>query len=465
MIYGNRAWVRDHPVATKRFLRAVYKAAAFCDADPEEAARQLVERGFARRYDYALQTIEEVPYDLWREYDPEDTLRFLRAPPARGGHDQQQPQHAHRRRLRLALRRRAQARAEGVSHASGACCPSLKQKGTSMQIAQNRRGFLASASLAAAAGSLGARGSLAEAAPPETTTVRLSKIPGVCIAPQYVVEELLRAEGFAEIRYVAVDAGRHSERMARGELDFSLNFAAPLVLSVDAGDPVKVVAGVHSGCFELFANERIRSVVDLKGKSVGVQGLGSIPHVFLAVMATYVGLDPVADIDWVSSPSVRPKELFAEGKMDAFLGFPPEPQELRARNIGHVILNSAIDRPWSQYFCCLLSGSAYFVNEYPIATKRVTRAILKATDLCVTEPERVARMLVDDGFTENYDYALEALNEVPYDRWREFDPEDTLRFYALRLHEAGMIRSTPQEIIAEGTDWRFLNELKRELKT
>ena len=52
----------------------------------------------------------------------------------------------------------------------------------------------------------------------------------------------------------------------------------------------------------------------------------------------------------------------------------------------------------------------------------------------------------------------------PYDRWREYDPEDTLRFYALRLHEVGMIGSSPKAILAEGTDWRFLNELKRELK-
>ena len=157
-------------------------------------------------------------------------------------------------------------------------------------------------------------------------------------------------------------------------------------------------------------------------------------------------------------------ELFAEGKIDAFLGFPPEPQELRARKIGHVLLNSAVDRPWSQYFCCLLAGNADFIDRHPIATKRVVRAILKATDLCVTEPERVAQRLVDGGFTQQYDYALQSLTEVPYRSWREYDPEDTLRFYALRLHEAGMITSNPNQILAEGTDWRFLDELKRELK-
>ncbi|NJO37545.1 MAG: ABC transporter substrate-binding protein [Rhizobiales bacterium] len=181
-------------------------------------------------------------------------------------------------------------------------------------------------------------------------------------------------------------------------------------------------------------------------------------------MASYVGLDPLADINWVTSPSVRPKELFAENKIDAFLGFPPEPQELRARNVGQVILNSAIDRPWSQYFCCLLAGNRDFIERYPIATKRVVRAMLKATDLCVTEPQRVAQRLVEGGFTSRYDYALQSLNELPYRAWRDYDAEDTVRFYALRLREAGMIQTSPNRIVAEGTDWRFIDQLKRELK-
>jgi len=157
-------------------------------------------------------------------------------------------------------------------------------------------------------------------------------------------------------------------------------------------------------------------------------------------------------------------ELFAGGKIDAFLGFPPEPQELRARNIGHVIVNSAVDRPWSQYFCCMLAGNKDYVHKYPVATKRVLRAMLKATDLCVTEPKRVAQQMVDGGFTPRYDYALQTLEEVPYGKWRDYDPEDTIRFYALRLREAGMIKSSPNKIISDGTNWRFLKELRAELK-
>jgi NitT/TauT family transport system substrate-binding protein len=157
-------------------------------------------------------------------------------------------------------------------------------------------------------------------------------------------------------------------------------------------------------------------------------------------------------------------ELFIERKVDAFLAFPPEPQELRGRKIGQVILNTTTDNPWSQYFCCVVAGSREFIRSHPVATKRVLRAILKANDICAAEPGMAAQLLVDRGFSQNYDSAIQTLSEIPYASWREFDAEDSLRFFALRLHEAGMIESSPNALLAEGTDWRFLNELKRELK-
>ena len=127
-------------------------------------------------------------------------------------------------------------------------------------------------------------------------------------------------------------------------------------------------------------------------------------------------------------------------------------------------LDSAVDRPWSQYLCCMLATHRDYVRKHPVATKRVLRAIIKATDLCVNAPMRVAQRMVDGDFTAHYDYALQTLNEIQYGKWREFDPDDTVRFYSLRLREAGVIKSSPNKIIADGTDWRFFNELKRELK-
>jgi len=128
------------------------------------------------------------------------------------------------------------------------------------------------------------------------------------------------------------------------------------------------------------------------------------------------------------------------------------------------VVNSAVDRPWSQYFCCMLAGNREFVYKHPVATKRALRAILKAATICALEPEQVAQFIVGKGYAKHYDYALQALKEIPYGQWREYSAEDTLRFYALRLHEVGMLKSTPQKIMAQGTNWQFLNELKKELK-
>ena len=335
-----------------------------------------------------------------------------------------------------------------------------------MELMQSRRQFLTTLSLGAAGLLLGSPPSLAVEAPPETTTLRLANLsPGICIAPQYVADGLLQAEGFTDIKYVTSASGAPvAAAVADGKIDFSLNYAGPNIIAIGAGLPIVTLAGVHVGCFELFGHEGVRSIADLKGRSVGVQAIGSSQHVYLATMLAYIGFDPGRDVIWVTSASPKPSELFADGKVDAFLGFAPEPQDLRARHIGHVVVNSAVDRPWSQYFCCMMIGNREFVRKYPAATKRVLRAILKAADLCATQPQPAARRIVDGGFTPRYDYAVETLNELPYDKWREYDPEDTMRFYALRLHEAGLIKSTPQKIIVEGTDLRAFNELKRELK-
>jgi NitT/TauT family transport system substrate-binding protein len=299
--------------------------------------------------------------------------------------------------------------------------------------------------------------------PPETTTIRLSRVASICVAPQYFAQEYLKAEGFTEVQYVEKDI---SALIASGEADFGLNFAAPVIARVDAGDPAVVLAGVHTGCFELFGTERVRTISDLKGKTVAVGDLltNAPQYVFLSSMAAYVGLDPNKDINWVKYQPAEAMQLLAEGKIDAYLGFPPIPQQLRNKKIGHVVVNSMMDKPWSQYFCCVATVNREFMRKNPVATKRALRALLKAADTCTREPEQVARFLVDKGFTPNYDYALQTLQEMKeaYGTWREYDPEDTLRFYALRLREAGMIKSSPNEIIARGTDWRFLNELKKE---
>jgi NitT/TauT family transport system substrate-binding protein len=330
----------------------------------------------------------------------------------------------------------------------------------------SRRDFLTNLSLAGGAALLGLQSDVfAAEPPPETKRIRIPQNRSTCRSPEWIAEELLRAEGFTDVQYIPTEGTRGTEQaLASGEADIGAHFAAPVILRVEAGDPVVMLGGEHVGCFELLGSEHIRTIHDLKGRTVAIPALDPSPYAFLASMMSYVGLNPNKDINWVKHRPGEAMQLLADGKIDAYLGFPTEPQELRAKKIGRVVVNSAVDRPWSQYFCCMLTGNREFVRKNPVATKRAMRAILKSAEICAVAPEKVAKSLITKGLTKNYDYALEGIKSLPYRRWREYDAEDTVRFWALRLHEAGMIKSSPQKIIAQGTDWRFWRELKKELK-
>jgi NitT/TauT family transport system substrate-binding protein len=328
-----------------------------------------------------------------------------------------------------------------------------------------RREFVRELSLVGAAGALGLNPArVAAEPPPETKTLTILKRPILCNAPQYVAEELLRSEGFDDVRYRPVPFERVEEALSGGEGDLSMVYAPSAVTRIDAGDTIVLVAGVHVGCVEVFGNDRVRTIKDLRGKTIVVNELGKTLYAFLASIMANVGLNPTRDVTWLARPLAEWEQAFVQGEIDALLATPPLAQQLRTKKLGHVILNTTTDRPWSQYFCCLVGANREFVRKHPVATKRAVRAILKAANLCATEPERVARSLVDRGFTPRYDYAVQTMNELPYGKWREYDAADTIRFYSLRLHEAGMIKSSPQKILAQGTDWRFLNGLKKELK-
>ena len=172
-----------------------------------------------------------------------------------------------------------------------------------MQIFQNRRHFMAC--LAAGAAGLVAAPRLARAEPPpETTKVRLPVFPKVsdCSTPMYAAIELMRAEGFTDIEFVSSGTGPDSsDWIAHGEVDFDWNYPLAQVLNIDKGIPIKVLTGLHVGCLELVASDRVAGILDLKGKRVGTDA-NAIAYLLLNVMTAYVGLDPAKDFEIVATP-------------------------------------------------------------------------------------------------------------------------------------------------------------------
>ncbi len=305
--------------------------------------------------------------------------------------------------------------------------------------------------------------------PPETTTIRLRRPQSITLndAAVSLAEQFLPAEGFTDVRYVDVPFDIDSLLLiGTGEMDIDLAPPSSVVVAADRGGQLVVLAGVVNSVFELFGNDRVQSLRDLKGKRIWItkRDASSPDYALWAALLAYVGIDLEHEVEFVELGLADIFPAIQEGRIDVFLSIRPNSTALRKGNVGHVFLDGAADPPWSQYFGQMVAANGDFAEKQPAATKRALRAILRATDMCAREPEAAARYLVDKGFTPyTYEEALAALTAVSYAAWREFNPEDTMRFYALRLKEAGLIKSTPDELIARATDWRYLDEIKREL--
>lgn len=335
----------------------------------------------------------------------------------------------------------------------------------------SRRKFLGNLTAAGAVGLSGLwSGTTAAEAPPETTSINIvydPTVPILCYGPQYVATELLRAEGFTDISYSPfLDAAINDAKvLSAGKADITASWVGDLITEGASGGPVVGLSGMHIGCTEVVAHKGIKSFRDLRGKRIALfTEEDSAEKMWFSIMFAYIGLDPNQDIEWVIRPYEEWGELLAAGEVDAIMIWPPDAQVFREKNIGHVILNTTTDRPWKDYYCCVISGNRDYVENNPIATKRALRAMLKATDMCTLQPELAAKAVIANGFPTDYARALQVFREIPYAQWREYDPEETLRFYALRLHQLGLIERSPNPLITEISDWRFLDELKSELK-
>ena len=284
-----------------------------------------------------------------------------------------------------------------------------------------RREFLGRLTTAGAIGALSLYPEIAAAEPPpETTSINIVLDPTfaiLCYGPQYVATEMLKLEGFTEVNYTPYlpDQGPNDANVGGiGSADISTAWAGDLLTAADNQDSVVGLSGMHLGCTEIFAHEGIRSFHDLRGKKIALYAEGSAEHVWFSMMLSYIGIDPQREVEWVIRSYEEWGELLAAGKVDAVMLWPPDSQIFREQNIGHVILNTTTDRPWKDYYCCVISGNRDFVASSPVATKRALRAMLKATDLCALDPKLAARALIATGFPIDYDRAVKVFSEIPY---------------------------------------------------
>jgi NitT/TauT family transport system substrate-binding protein len=229
------------------------------------------------------------------------------------------------------------------------------------------------------------------------------------------------------------------------------------------GAPLVILGGVHVGCWDVIATGDIKTMRDFEGKTVSVISPNFTDGMFMAMALGNVGLNLNKDVKLVHHPPSEYARLLSSGEIDGVVATPPLSTDLRAKGIGTVVVNSVADPPWSNYYCCAPIAHRDWMDKHPVAAKRALRAMLRGADAVGKDPDGTARLMVDRGFTNNYGYTCTALQEIPYQVWRDYDPVDSVRFYALRLKEAGLLKATPDEILKRGTDFRYFEQLKKDL--
>jgi NitT/TauT family transport system substrate-binding protein len=330
--------------------------------------------------------------------------------------------------------------------------------------------------VASCAPSGAASGASKELPPPETTTVRIVS-PFTCDAPLWMAKDFLREEGFTDVQYVAPPGGLRSWVTSR-TAEFGAGHPEAVVTALDDGVPMVALASLHSGCQEVWAAPGIASFGNLRGKKIAIFHKNSEDQFFnfFATTLAYVGIDPVKDVNFfeVGPDYEAMMKAFTDGRSDAFLAAADGAAVLRRgpRPGSTKILDQSTDKPWSLYVCCMLVAQRDWTRQNPVATKRVTRAIMRAADATVKDLPRAAH----EGATGHFQTLLQhptALSDeqvisetvaMPSFNWRDLDPEETLRFFALKLGGVKLIKSTPQQIIDKGSDVTYMRQLRTELK-
>jgi len=324
-----------------------------------------------------------------------------------------------------------------------------------------------------------ASGGSKELPPPETTTLRIAN-PPTCDPGMWLASGYLREEGFTDVQFI--DAPFYDRAwLTKGLADVAPAHPQLLTAAIDAGLPITVLAGLHTGCFELWVDQSIRNVGDLRGRRIAVRAADMTDefYVFFAAILGYQGI-ALRDVHFVEAGDAEDyngmRTAYLEGRADAFFaGGAQGPFLRRAKAPGHVVLDTMMDKPWSTYFCCHLAANRDWARQYPIATKRLTRAVLRASDAAARDRARAvsdsvvlaASMSLANG-KPNTNFrdgpiVTETMAMCTYN-WRDVEPAETLRFFGLRLADAKLIKSTPQQLIDRGTDFAYVRQLRTELR-
>ena len=275
--------------------------------------------------------------------------------------------------------------------------------------------------------------------------VRVGYIGLTCEAPIFAAYEkgFFKEEGLA-VTLVKCDWANYKDVLALGGFDVTHHLIMYFLKPVEQGLDVKFTGGIHRGCLRVQAltNGKLRSVADLRGKRIGVPGMGTPPFIFANRVLGAHGIDPGKEITWMVFPAGELGLALAKGEVDAIADSEPIGSLLLADGKVKSIADQATDAPYKDEYCCAVLVNGKFLASHPKAAAAATRALLKAAKWVEKNPAAAARMSVEKKYlASNPELNTVAIANLKYAP-SVSGAEAAVKSAAAEMKRAGMLGST-----------------------
>ena len=230
------------------------------------------------------------------------------------------------------------------------------------------------------------------------TKIRVGYIGITCEAPIFTAVEngFFKEEGL-EVELVKCEWSKYKDVLALGGFDITHHLIMYFLKPIEQGLDVKFTGGIHTGCLRVQAGAKggIQSVKDLRGKRIGVPGMGTPPFVFANRVLGANGIDAMKEIEWRVFPAGELGLALEKGEVDAVADSEPIGSLLLAEGKVRNIADQAKDAPYKDEYCCAVIVNGKYLANNPKAAAAATRALLKGAKWVETNPRAAARMSVE----------------------------------------------------------------------
>src|SRR5580704_10041944 len=250
------------------------------------------------------------------------------------------------------------------------------------------------------------------------TKIRVGYIGITCEAPIFCAIEngFFKDEGL-DVELVKCEWSKYKDVLALGGFDITHHLIMYLLKPIEQGLDVKFTAGVHTGCLRVqtATDSKIKTVQDLRGKRIGVPGMGTPPFIFANRVLSANGIDGSRDVTWTVYPAGELGLALQKGEVDAVADSEPIGSLLMADGKVRNVADQATDAPYSEEYCCAVIVNGKFLSKNPKAAAAATRALLKGAKWVETNPAAAARLSVEKKYlASNPELNTVALSHLRY---------------------------------------------------